>query len=115
MRIGIVGGLDRNESQFRRQAAAAGHEVECHYGHLSGPGVAGLKSLVERADMVVIVTDVNSHAAVIMARRLARSMDRPVLLQRRLGRTQLATLLRSGSTLQPPPAANRRAAAACGA
>jgi len=93
MRIGIVGGLDRNEAQFQRMAAEAGHEVECHIGHLSGPRVAGLKSLIERADVVVIITDVNSHSAVLMARRLARSRQRPVLLQRRFGSSQLAALL----------------------
>jgi hypothetical protein len=97
LRIGIVGGLDRNESQFQQMASQAGHQVECHIGHLSGPRVAGLRSLIERSDVLVIVTGVNSHAAVLMARRLARSRRLPVLLPQRFGRTQLAALLRSNA------------------
>jgi hypothetical protein len=92
MRIGIVGGLERLEPRLRSLASAHGHDIEFHPGHMSGPASGRLVGLIERADLVVIVTDVNSHAAVLQARALARSRHRPVRLVRRLGPSRLADL-----------------------
>jgi hypothetical protein len=74
-------------------AGRAGHELEFHHGHMSGPGAQRLHSLVDRADLVVIITDVNSHAAVLYAREAARRAHRPVRLVRRFGTSQLRGLL----------------------
>lgn len=93
MRIGIVGGLDRNEQSYARLAREHGHEVEHHNGDMRGTAPAALAGLVERADLVVIVTDVNSHNAVRAARKLLRTIRRPSLLVRRLGASRFVALL----------------------
>jgi hypothetical protein len=59
------------------------------HGHAS----VELERLVERADLVVIVTEINSHVAVQLTRRLLRARDRPPVLVRRLGVARLLALL----------------------
>ncbi|BDG10776.1 DUF2325 domain-containing protein [Anaeromyxobacter paludicola] len=96
MRIGIVGGLQRAERHLARAAAARGHELEFHDGLVHGRRRAALASLVDRCDAVVVVTDVNSHAAVGLARRWLRARGRaPALLARRCGPDRLLSLLAS--------------------
>ena len=48
MRIGWVGGLDRNEGHHERVAEAAGHQLEFHTGRLDGRGSTQLRALAER-------------------------------------------------------------------
>ncbi len=92
-RIAIVGGVERMEPLLRAVAAERGRQLEFHGGHMSGPASGRLKAMVDRVDVVVIVTDVNSHAAVTHARTLARRVGRRVLLVRRLGPSQLREML----------------------
>jgi hypothetical protein len=94
MRVGIVGGLDRNEGAYERLAESLGHEVEHHTGVMRGTAGSELESLVKRSDLVVILTDVNSHAAVKMTRKLLSTHPRPSVLMRRLGPSRLSALLR---------------------
>jgi hypothetical protein len=93
MRIGIIGGAERNELQYRRVAHETGHDLEFHSGKLSSCGSASLEALVKRCDLVVIATDTNSHAAVRAARELMRSRGTTPLLVRRLGVSRLSALL----------------------
>jgi len=93
MRIGIVGGAERIEARLRTVAVAGGHELEFHPGHMNGRGSDKLRAIVDRCDLLVVVTDVNSHAAVLQARELARRSGRPLRLIRRLGTAQLKALL----------------------
>lgn len=93
MRVGIIGGAERNELQYRRVAEEAGHELEFHSGKLSSCGSSSLEALVKRCDLVVIATDTNSHAAVRTARSLMRTRGTSPLLIRRLGVSRLAELL----------------------
>jgi hypothetical protein len=93
MRIAIVGGAERIEARLRDLAEAAGHELDFHPGHMSGPASDRLRALVERCDLLVIITEINSHAAVLHARSLARKSGRPVRLVRRLGTSQLRGLM----------------------
>lgn len=96
MRIGIVGGLDRNARDLESIAQSCGHEIELHTGGLTGPAsAAGLRAMVMRADLVVVLTDVNSHNGVRMARRYARLKGTPVRLLRRLGAAQFPAFLRA--------------------
>jgi hypothetical protein len=95
MRIGIIGGLDRAQRDLEAMARSYGHELETHTGNLAGPcATAGLRSLVSRADLLLVLTDVNSHNAVKLARRLARRWNTPISLMRRVGQAQFALLLR---------------------
>jgi len=94
MRIGIIGGLDRNARELEGIAAARGHQLELHTGVLSGhASAAGLRALVSRVDLVVILTDINSHNAVRLARRHAKLRNRPCRIMRRLGASQFTAFL----------------------
>ncbi len=92
MRIGIIGGAERVEPQFKRLANQAGHQVEFHRGHMGG-GSASLDALVRRCDLVLITTDVNSHGAVRGARELARAKGISPVILRRLGLGRFGELL----------------------
>jgi hypothetical protein len=93
MVIGIVGGREKNEAVLQRMALHAGHYIEFHPGHMGGRGCHALESLVDRADLVVVITDINSHGSVQHARRLVRQRGVRLLLVRKFGIARLATLL----------------------
>lgn len=95
MRIGIVGGITRSERALRAAAAEHGHELAFHDGEVGGRGSDALVELVRGVDVVIVVTDVNSHGAVLLARRVARRLDRHIQLHRRLSPRRLATLARA--------------------
>jgi hypothetical protein len=85
VRIAVVGGLERHESEIARRAASAGHEVEFHRGRVGGRHAEELESIVERSDLVVIVTEVNSHGAVFIAKKAAHRAGRPSVIVRTCG------------------------------
>jgi hypothetical protein len=93
MHIGIVGGVERGEQRYAAAAASRGHSFEFHGGDMAGRGSDSLGALIERSDLVICVTDVNSHAAVLGARRQARALGRRFLLTRRLGLSRFRALL----------------------
>ncbi len=93
MRIGWIGGRERNETQIERIAARSGHTLEFHSGHVGGRGVDALRSLVDRSDFLIIVTDVNSHGAVLVAKKLAAQLGRPSLVIRKCGTARFQVLL----------------------
>jgi hypothetical protein len=95
MRIGIIGGAERNELQYRRVTEEAGHRLEFHSGKLSSCGSSSLEALVRRCELVVIATDTNSHAAVRAARGMMRTRGTTPVLVRRLGVSRLVELLAS--------------------
>ncbi len=93
MRIGWVGGRERNETTLERIAEKLGHELEFHSGHVGGRGANDLRALVERSDFLVIVTDVNSHGAVLLAKKMAQRIGRSSLVIRRCGSSRFQALL----------------------
>jgi len=93
MRIGIVGGVERNEADFRDIAARAGHTLAFHGGHVGGRGSASLAELIRGVGLLIVVTDVNSHGAVQSARRFARRFGVRELLLRRCGVARFTELL----------------------
>jgi hypothetical protein len=94
MRIGVIGGLDRSVTALAALAQTQGHEVQFHTGVMAGPASgAALRALVARSELVVIVTDINSHNAVRAARREARLRNRTLRIVRKMGVTQFAALL----------------------
>ena len=93
MHIGIVGGVERGEQRYAAAAASQGHSFEFHGGDMAGRGSDSLEALVLRSDLVICVTDVNSHAAVLGARRHARALGRQCVLTRRLGLSRFRALL----------------------
>jgi hypothetical protein len=96
MRIGIIGGAEKHQLRHHEALAAAGGcEVEFHHGHMRGRGPDELRALVARCDLVVIITRVNSHGAVQLARQLVRKYERRSLIVRRFGLHQLEELVRN--------------------
>jgi hypothetical protein len=96
MRIGIVGGLDRIARDLEEVARAGGHDLGTHTGVVAGKASAtSLRSLVARSDLVFVLTEVNSHNGVRIARQAARTYGRPLRILRRLGPTHLAAYLQA--------------------
>ncbi len=95
MRIGIVGGVERVEPLYGQMAQRLGHEVLFHGGSVNGRGAKALEHLVDRCDLVVVVTDVNSHGAVRLARRRLRERGSAPILLRRCGLSRFGELLES--------------------
>ncbi len=108
MHIGLVGGLDREANRYAELAHEQGHTLECHTGITAGRGGETLATLVLRADVVVVVTDVNSHAGMWGARRLARRHHRPCVLTRRMGVSRFRALLTELQRSAVPSAAGAR-------
>jgi hypothetical protein len=85
MRVGIIGGVERNQARYEEVAKAVGCDVEFHAGHMRGRGTETLDTLIERCDLIVIVTEINSHTAVRMAQKFSRKRGRRVLIARKFG------------------------------
>ena len=105
MRIGIVGGLDRVARDLQEVARTGGHELETHTGVVAGKAAAeSLRALVAWSDLVFVLTEINSHNGVRVARQAARLHHRPLRMLRRLGPKHLAAYLHapaSGSVQEP--------------
>ncbi len=95
MIIGFVGGVERAEPHYARVAQAYGHDVLFHDGKMRDRGGTALGGMLDRCDLVIVVTDVNSHGAVQFARRHLRGRGKSPILVRRLGLTRFADLLAS--------------------
>jgi hypothetical protein len=102
MRIGIIGGLDRVARELEAVARKGGHELGTHTGVIAGKATSTrLRALVVWSDLVLVLTDVNSHNAVHLARQAARSHHRPLRILRRLGPSHLAAYLKALVAEQP--------------
>jgi hypothetical protein len=95
VRIGWVGGLDRSKALFEEVAQRAGHTLEMHEGHVGGRGSTILEGVVARCDVLVIVTELNSHGGVMHAKRLARRAGRRSVLVRKGSVTSLQRVIAS--------------------
>jgi hypothetical protein len=93
MRIGIIGGLERAEQHFERVAEEAGFDVVFHDGFVGGHGRAVLGKLLDRCDVVILVTDVNSHGAVQFARHRLRHRGLSPIIVRRFGLARFGELV----------------------
>jgi ribosome-interacting GTPase 1 len=93
IRVAVVGGLSRAGDLWSRAGDALGVELEHHDGRTRGSGVAEIVAAVRRADVVVIITDPNSHNGVAAARRAAIAAARPHVLVKHLRPGGLATVL----------------------
>lgn len=93
MHIGWVGGLEKSDADFEQLATNAGHELEFHTGDIRGHGAKALRSLVQRSSFVIILTTVNSHGGVQLAKRVARRHKRPAVVMQRCGQSRFRQLL----------------------
>lgn len=95
MKLAWIGGLSRSVESYAAIAAQLGHAIEFHDGAVGGRGADDLRRVIARAEVVVVLTDVNSHGAVSIARRCAREEGKRTLLLRRCGAARLRMLLES--------------------
>jgi hypothetical protein len=93
LRVAVIGGLTRATDQWRRAGEAIGVEVEHHDGQSAGRRSGDIASIVRRADIVLIITDLNSHNGVAVARKSALAHARPHLLVKRLRPDGLASAI----------------------
>ncbi|HEY3594251.1 MAG TPA: DUF2325 domain-containing protein [Polyangiaceae bacterium] len=93
MKIALVGGLVRREAQLAKLAEEAGHELEWHTGDVSGRGADSLKAVIERADAVLILSEINCHGSMYLAKRVARQLGRNVVVLRKCGPAKFQTVL----------------------
>lgn len=107
MHIGWVGGLERSDSTFEQLAAAAGHKLEFHNGDVRGNGLNAMRGLVKRSSVIVILTTINSHQGVQLAKRLAHKHDCPYVVMPRCGQSRFRKLL---ATIEQRDAALRQRA-----
>jgi Uncharacterized protein conserved in bacteria (DUF2325) len=60
---------------------------------MTGPRAVSLEKLIDSCDVVVIVTQINSHGAVLAARKHMRRRGRLPLIVRKCGVSRFAQLL----------------------
>lgn len=92
MRIAVVGGRLKSDDQLTRIAHHSGHQIDFHEGDLHGRGVDEIRAIVARSELVVIVTEINSHGGVLAAKKAARQYRTPSLVVRKLSGAKLKTL-----------------------
>lgn len=93
MRIAVIGGREKNEVELTRIAEEAGYDIELHGGHVAGRGSDTIRAAVARADLAVIVTDINSHGAVFVAKKAARQYHKPTLVIGKFSSARLRGLI----------------------
>jgi hypothetical protein len=91
--VAFVGGHDRVEREIVAFGAQLGLHVEVHNGHTRGNGADRLIALVQRTDVVVIVTGTNSHNAVHIAKREAAKSGARVCILKSCGAGTARALL----------------------
>jgi hypothetical protein len=106
VRIAIVGGLERHEAEIERRAGARGHVLEFHRGRVGGRHAGELEAMVQRSDLTIIVTQVNSHGAMYLAKRTAARFGRPALIARTCGPSSFSSILDSIDATQSAPSAH---------
>ncbi|MGN6106764.1 MAG: DUF2325 domain-containing protein [Kofleriaceae bacterium] len=92
-KVAVIGGLSRATHQWCRTGDQIGVDLEHHDGRIAGRGAAEIAAIVRRAEVVVIITDLNSHGGVGVARRAALASERPHVLVKRLRPDGLAAVL----------------------
>jgi hypothetical protein len=107
IRVTVVGGLSRAGDQWTRAGDAIGVKLEHHDGRTAGRGSRNIVAAVRRADVVVIITDPNSHGGVAVARRAAISAALPHVLVKHLRPGDLSAVIDEAlatarSTSAPP-------------
>ena len=102
-RLVVIGGLERMAWQLLEEGARAGVEVEWHNGDVRGRGR-------DRLDEAVLITDVNSHAGVHLAKQLGSRYGTPLRIVKRPGRRMLRDLVGERAGGSAPPRAASHAA-----
>jgi hypothetical protein len=98
VRIAVIGGLERHEAALDRRARALGHSLEFHRGRVGGRHTGELEAIVQRCDLAIIVTRVNSHGAMYIAKKIAVREARQALMVRTCSPSSFSAILESLGT-----------------
>jgi hypothetical protein len=101
VRIAVIGGLERHEAEISRRADILGHAVEFHRGRVGGRHAGELESMVQRCELTIIVTQVNSHGAMYIAKKAAARHGRPALHVRTCSPSSFSMILDSFASRAP--------------
>jgi len=93
VKVAVIGGVERNERALEAIASSLGHTLEFHGGHVKGRGVDDLHRQVERADFVIVATNVNSHGATKLAKKVAAKRGVPLVMVTSCSPTRLREIL----------------------
>ena len=94
LRIALVGGLDRLEDKYQEAFEKSGAEFRFHSGVSGGGSAVRLKTLANWADVVVFVTRVNSHNALLIAKGICRKSGKLFLVMHHAGAEQISSRVR---------------------
>jgi hypothetical protein len=93
LRVAFVGGVECIDRQLVALGDELGIEVEVHHGHMRSQSKQRLVALVARTNVLVLVTGVNSHGAVAIAKREAERSGAEVLILKFCGSSKARALL----------------------
>ena len=93
LRVAFVGGARRSARELASLGEDLGVDVEVRDGHLAGPSRERLGAVVRRADLVVLVTGIVSHASVREAKRQAAKSGTHVCIVKFCGLTTARAVL----------------------
>ena len=93
LKVAVVGGLSWAGDLWSRAGQSLGVRLEHHDGRIRGRGAREIEAAVRRADVVVIITDPNSHGGVGVARKAAQAAARPHVLVKHLRPAGLGAVL----------------------
>ncbi len=93
LRVAVVGGLDRLEPRYRQVVEDMGGNFDFHNGDCHG-GSQTLKNVVCRSDIIVFVTQLNSHSALHVVKGMCQKTGKRFLALRKTGPQALAEALR---------------------
>lgn len=93
IRVAVIGGLTRATDLWSEAGRAMGVHLEHHDGRSQGRRADDIASMIRRADVVVIITDPNSHNGVTIARKTALAAGKPHRLVKHLRPAGLAAVL----------------------
>lgn len=91
-RVAVIGGLDRLEPRYRESVGQMGGECIFHTGKLRG-GCRRLRQTVAKADVVVFITTINSHAALSAVKAECKRCATPFCALGRSGAGSLEQVL----------------------
>jgi len=83
VRVVLIGGHERTSKHLVERGETAGWKVETHPGAVGGRGAKVLRSQIGRADIVFVITQLNSHGSMFLAKDCARRLGREMVVIRR--------------------------------
>jgi hypothetical protein len=93
LHVAFVGGVECVDRQLIALGDELGIDVEVHHGHMKGQSKQRLVALIARTNILVLVTGVNSHGAVSIAKREAVRSGAEVRILKFCGSSRARALL----------------------